>query len=390
MNNIEGRINIDIQLQNRNIEAVDIQSSRPVRASKIMLGKTPNEVLTILPLMFSVCGVAQAHAAITALKRQLQIPQTTTAENARSILVLSETLREHLIRIFMDWPKLFDIARNPQQPLPAISVMINNLKAAFFQNGHAFALDSEYHGDLQSVTRQINYFDQLIVTHIFEQPLQKWLSIEDFAGLEKWSQQCSSVAARSIQYINGKKWSDQGLCQCDHLPELNTTELMQQFNAAEADEFIAKPTWKGKLYETTTLSRQRRHPLIQNLSRHYGNGLITRWSARLVELASLPAHLRSLVGEIEKPSDAHVHNNDGIAQIEAARGRLIHRVSLNQGKVGEYQILAPTEWNFHPKGLIQRSLSNIKSTDAAQVKSIARLLINAIDPCVGYDLRVQA
>ena len=79
----------------------------------------------------------------------------------------------------------------------------------------------------------------------------------------------------------------------------------------------------------------------------------------------------------------------GLAQTEAARGRLIHRVQLEDGKISRYQILAPTEWNFHPQGLIAQSLGNLSVSDGQQLQLLAKMMINAIDPCVGYDLRIH-
>jgi len=81
--------------------------------------------------------------------------------------------------------------------------------------------------------------------------------------------------------------------------------------------------------------------------------------------------------------------SDGVSQVEAARGRLIHRVEIEQDVISNYQILAPTEWNFHPQGLIKESLAHISAKNDKQWQHIAHLIINAIDPCVGYQLRMK-
>ena len=79
----------------------------------------------------------------------------------------------------------------------------------------------------------------------------------------------------------------------------------------------------------------------------------------------------------------------GIGQVEAARGHLVHRVVLDDGWVRRYQILAPTEWNFHPAGVVARGLGGLVDSDEPTLRRQAALLINAMDPCVGYDLRVH-
>ena len=156
--------------------------------------------------------------------------------------------------------------------------------------------------------------------------------------------------------------------------------------------FWRQPDWEGCLYETSTLSRQWHHPLIIELNNQFTNGLITRWVSRLVELAQIPQQLSQLFIQLENNLQAKPlldKNNHGLAQVEAARGRLIHRVDIKQGKINDYQILAPTEWNFHPQGLIAKSLENLSATDPAELEKLARLVINAIDPCVGYELRIH-
>ena len=62
---------------------------------------------------------------------------------------------------------------------------------------------------------------------------------------------------------------------------------------------------------------------------------------------------------------------------------------MDHNIITNYQILAPTEWNFHPQGLIQQSLSSLVARDQQTLKQLARIVINTIDPCVGYTLRIH-
>ena len=114
MKNIEGQIGIDLFPLAENTSAVEILSSRPVLASNILVGKSPEQVLNLLPLMFNVCGIAQGRVAISAISQQLDIHSSIAQEKARDMLVLAETAREHLMRIFLDWPDLFQQPRNSE------------------------------------------------------------------------------------------------------------------------------------------------------------------------------------------------------------------------------------------------------------------------------------
>ena len=80
----------------------------------------------------------------------------------------------------------------------------------------------------------------------------------------------------------------------------------------------------------------------------------------------------------------------GLAQVQAARGLLVHRVALQAGRVADYRILAPTEWNFHPQGAAALGLATLPDADDETLQRIGGLFVTALDPCVAYDLRITS
>ena len=138
------------------------------------------------------------------------------------------------------------------------------------------------------------------------------------------------------------------------------------------------------------MTRQIDHPIVRLLAEHYGNGILTRLAAKLVELAAIPEKIRQQSTLLEDAgptrADKKLPTAVGISHVEAARGRLTHRVELNEHTVRRYQIVAPTEWNFHPQGVITRGLVNRKVDDEELFRKQADLFVQAVDPCVGYDL----
>ena len=81
-------------------------------------------------------------------------------------------------------------------------------------------------------------------------------------------------------------------------------------------------------------------------------------------------------------------DGSAVAVLETARGRLAHRVCVDDGRVVSYRTLAPTEWNFHPMGPLVTGLVGRPAADAAQASCRARLAAAALDPCV--DLEIDA
>jgi hypothetical protein len=390
MNAVEGQIFIDWRPGSPGHDAVVIESTRPLQASRSMLGKTPGEVVKLIPLLYSVCGIAQTRASLQALSMVSDQPQAADVETGRDALVLAETLREHLLRILMDWPALFGQPVSPDE-LSVVSAFPRQVAGALFKDGQAFDFDSQLtpdHGELKRLGDKIG---DILQQQVFAMPADEWLGLAGLDELQRWAQRAPGIAALSIRIVLQNGWAQQGSELCAPLPELDNEALLKMFDTDDADRFIAQPQWQGQCHESTPLSRQLGQPLIASCQQHFQNRLLTRWLARLVELASLPGRIGQLLNQLD--SDSNSTNSEqpiaGLAAVEAARGRLIHRCTLRDGRVSQYQILAPTEWNFHPQGLLAQSLRHI-DVAADQRETVARLLINAIDPCVGYKLRVQS
>jgi len=71
---------------------------------------------------------------------------------------------------------------------------------------------------------------------------------------------------------------------------------------------------------------------------------------------------------------------------------LLHRVCLERSGgnvlIADYQIVAPTEWNLHPQGVLALALSSLPSTDPRSQRQ-AELLMAAFDPCIAFTLETD-
>jgi len=78
---------------------VCITSTRPKALGKVFIGRKPTEALELAPLLFAVCGAAQAEACARALSAAgADVP---AGPGGRA--VAAEAIREHLMRIAVDW-----------------------------------------------------------------------------------------------------------------------------------------------------------------------------------------------------------------------------------------------------------------------------------------------
>jgi Ni,Fe-hydrogenase I large subunit len=80
---------------------------------------------------------------------------------------------------------------------------------------------------------------------------------------------------------------------------------------------------------------------------------------------------------------------EGFAAVDSARGRLYHRVKLDGGgRIVDYAIVAPTEWNFHPDGPFVRRLIGARiGAGTAAARRVERLAF-VFDPCIGVSAEI--
>jgi coenzyme F420-reducing hydrogenase alpha subunit len=184
-----------------------------------------------------------------------------------------------------------------------------------------------------------------------------------------------------------------GRCPVQPLPADADAWLGGRLADTDADAFVAAPDWHGEPRETTPFARGLTEPLVADLVRRHGNGLLPRLAALLAELARACCVLTGdeHSGVQHRPS-GEPGAGVGLGAAQAARGLLLHRVETADGRITGYRILAPTEWNFHPHGIVAVGLAAIAAAgpdEPAELERLARLHISAIDPCVAYTLSVS-
>jgi len=384
----EGELQITLDAQVT--KPVQIKSSRPLQVSKLFIGNSVDQVGDRVPLLYNICATAQTHASLLALNRARAQPLNQHVEIARAMLVLTETVREHLFRICIDWPQLFGVPLD-SKVLPSISQLLAGMTNCLFDPAGAFSNHSilvMHHSAFQMLLSDI---EKLIESQLSSGPLQQWLSMKDFEGVAAWARKRQTLAACAIDHVIQQGWSGYGQSPVSGLPQIQPDQLIYKLKNDNANGFIQSPSWQGEVRETSALTRQHFHHLVQSLMNEFGNGLLPRMMARLVELALLPSRIEALAGRLEANERSRAMPADGLAQVEAARGRLVHYAEVENDRVTDYRILAPTEWNFHPQGVMALSLRQLMqetSTDQP-LEQIAKCLINAIDPCVGYQLDIR-
>jgi hypothetical protein len=376
--------------------AAEIRSSRPVAASRVFADKGVAETAAVLPSLFSVCASAQAEACANALEAAAGAEPSPLVRGLRNLLTEAETVREHLWRVLLDWPRL--LGQGPDGPaMAAVMSAFARLRTALSGKGDLYRPGvTDIAFAFGPASECLDELSRISAGRVFGTTPGEWLGeVTDARRLRAWADGTDTVAARLLGELEAQGWSALGRSTVEALPPLSSAQLEATLGGADAEGFVAEPLWRGRPAESSPYTRNLARDLVAALYGECHNGLLTRLAAQLVELAALQSRLRHGLERLGSTAQvrasapaAGARVGVGIAQVQAARGLLAHRVVLGGGRVSDYRILAPTEWNFHPRGAVAAGLAGLPAMDDDRLRRLAGLLVVAVDPCVDYALTI--
>jgi hypothetical protein len=383
---LAGKLVFGLTASERGDTQVSVRSSRPLHAARLLEGKSIAQALATLPLLFSICGKAQSVAAIRAVESALGVAAGPAVAQRRKLLLDLETLREHLWRVVLDWPRFYEQAEDTARASQIVRLTNEVVQRAGEHHACLTRPGLDSLPPAGKPERQgIKQLRALMEAELYGIDLEAWLQF-DFDTLQYWLTKADTPLTRMSNWVLQEQWQSLGATASEPLPRLDGDRLLQRLDAEGSDNFIARPDWDGNSgFETGAFARVADHPLIDQLGNRFGPGLLARLAARLVETARICVQLDSANPD---PPDTTTLYNGGLGVAEAARGRLYHRVVVRDGTISRYRLLAPTEWNFHPRGPAAQALGSIKIDDPAVARQQADLLIHAIDPCVAYEIHI--
>ncbi len=163
---------------------------------------------------------------------------------------------------------------------------------------------------------------------------------------------------------------------------------------ADGYTWCKAPRLEGDPAEVGALSRQvvAGHRLAQNLVVEGGN-VEARILARFLEIALLVPAMETWLGDIYSPEPFMIHaaaakKAEGAGLVEAARGALGHWLRIEGGKIANYQIIAPTTWNFSPRdrtgqpGPLEQALIGAPLREGESEPVAVQHIVRSFDPCM--------
>lgn len=354
-----GKLTLVVVRDGYSVSATQIRSTRPM-AAKILKGKTPAQVLQIVPLLFSVCGRAQGAAASAALQAAQHGSSTISAAVERTIVC--EAMQEHLWRMMLDWPKLLGLPQQEQRFTGWYS-MLRKIGAG--ETDMSVFL-SEFERDGLGM------------------PLAEWRALDSYHALQIWFSKAHSPVAQLLSKLDELKHDRSGPTQANLLPAWTAAEAGQACAGRWNADFSARPEWLGDAAETGALAYFSDDKLLRDVWQQSGSKVLVRVLARIMDVAEMASGNSAARLDVSSPG-----TGEGIAAVRTARGLLMHHVHMATETVKEYEIVAPTEWNFHPDGAFAQDLRGLVEMDAGHLQQMAHIEVLSLDPCVAYEVELR-
>lgn len=350
------------------LASVQVRNARPLAAA-LLVRKSPEDAVLLAGNVFSLCGVAQRHAAQAACAavRGRAADYDEATERALAI----ESIQLHLWRLLLDWPTLFELAPMRER----FGILHRRLGQARDQ-----AAVFEVGGQVLNLVAN----ELLGGFSVNRRELRK---LSEFSAACERAGTVGHVLARLIDAGASDPMEDSMAL----LPTLPAAELAAAMPDGWPDEhFCRAPHLNGSPCETGPLARHADNPLVAWLLSHR-HRIAARLFARVLELSDCATRLRyPLTHDMPALVDtAPLPDGGALVRVDTARGALLHAVRLDGDKVADYAIVAPTEWNFRLGGVFEREGAGWAAPDPTYARWRLRALALALDPCVNFDVLVE-
>ena len=399
---IEGEAQLHFSLtKQKAIEFVNIEFFSTRNIEKILQKKAALDALVINPRVCGICGHAHLIATVKALENCYEnLELTQKAKTIRELTLNFEIIQNHFKWFYLTILPLLGEKHHllkATQPSQILAKAIATLGGQYPHTSYAIPGGITSEITVMDNIRVQNYLSEVenyFYTNILHANNLNSLLQENgdfnilFKKLQKSGWEHSGKSHNRFIVFGQNSYFKQG----ELFDEAIRTELsIEDVQEYQNETSLAKNVYyKNRYYEVGPLSRSllKQLPLIQESYERYGDSILTRILARVYEIPQLLQHSKKLLQDMNMDESTYIEPHtplsqitaSGIGIVEAARGTLIHKVSIEKGIIQEYEIITPTQWNLSNGTKINPAIAQ-KAIIGETDMQLAELIFKSFDVC---------
>ncbi|SEQ41606.1 Nickel-dependent hydrogenase [Amphritea atlantica] len=395
MADVAGQITALLDWREGRIAALQLTSSRPAQMGRLFEGRTVIEVSRMIPLLFTACSVAQRLAFLQAVEQSRGAVVAREISRGRQLLLQVENCRELLFRLLKDWITTDSTKMAILQQIQGLLTrLLRRWNYLLQPQRNKDRLNSDQNRELtallgperQQIAGQLNE----MLTPLLGIPAERvhgWL--DKISPEHQFSAPLLDPVMQLHRDFSGVTLG----ADLQPLPDLQQRQQQQILKTASSEVqqrlFCATPRWQGECCETGSYSTYRGE--LQHFKQRGWHELSCRYAAMLLQLSQIPGAISAdcSAGVTESAERTAEDIGVGLGIVATSRGQLLHRVEMMGERVLSYHILAPTEWNLHPRGLVATKLQGVRTETDSQALSLGRTMLLLADPCVAFDITLN-
>ncbi|MDM5263949.1 nickel-dependent hydrogenase large subunit [Sulfurovum sp. XTW-4] len=415
---IEGEAELDFTFNQGEIEDVKINFGFYRGIEEILRGHDAWDALVITPRVCGICNHAHLLAAVRAIENGyensgLKVNLTSKAKAIREFTLSCELIQNHIkwlyMTIFPHFEKFVGAVSEENYAMKATYLASTITKALAVFSGqwpHAsYAIpggvtcDPTHLDVMQAqslVDESIKFFEEVVIGL----SIDDYLAMESVSSFDKIQGDFGKLLRLMIVNDMGNKGyshdrfivfgesvlSKPGRSIITNVTNVDISCVIENEQKGTVSKAV---TYKDKFYEVGPLARGMvaKTPIVRSLHKRFKDSVLSRVFARIHEVALLLDYSKSLLNklQLDEPScvlksDVRLTDFDGIGTVEAARGSLIHKTTVRDGVITNYDIITPTQWNLGNSKAVDQGIAIEAMIGSSSIEE-ATFIFRTFDVC---------
>ena len=404
---VEGHGGITVEVEDGRVRGVRVNIHEgPRLIEALVVGKTPEEDLNIVPRICAICTLSHKYAALRGLEKALGIEAPWKAKLTRDLMLLGEIMESHSLHVFL--LSLPDFLGYPS------AIAMSDRYAEEVKRG--LELKQFAHRVMEITSARMIHGENPIIGGFGRYPTDAELS-----GIKESAQELVGEAERGIELLASLDYpsfmEEETVFMAlnppdDHYGFVGDGVLISTGEERSVEEyreltqervvphsFAKRSRYNGRSFTVGALGRMILvgERLTGRAGEYFSRFFNQRWKknplfnnlAQAIEILYCLENIPELVDEIVKLEDPPIANpsrTDGEATgaVEAPRGTLYHHYKIEDGLISEADIVTPTAQNLDDIekyiGIAAEKL--ISQGEGSNLELGLEMVARAYDPCI--------